>query len=115
MFTVEQIQNLLSSGKYEHTRHALHRIVERNISAFEIREAATNAELIEDYPSDKYGPSCLLLGWTKAKRPLQLHVSKSENITVKIITLYEPTLDEWENYRIREYCYEMYSMRHWCP
>jgi hypothetical protein len=34
------------------------------ISVQEIREAIAVGEVIEDYPNDKYGPSCLILGFT---------------------------------------------------
>jgi hypothetical protein len=54
----------LVAGEFEFTQHALKRVVERNIANAEIREADAHAVIIEDYPSDKYGPSCLLLGMT---------------------------------------------------
>ena len=75
--------------------------MERNISEAEIRQAGTRAILIEDYPDDKYSPSCLLLGFTQAERPLHLQVSYADSDLVKIITLYEPDEDEWYNYRHR--------------
>ena len=27
---------------------------------------------IEDYPNDKYDPSCLILGFTRSRRPLHI-------------------------------------------
>jgi hypothetical protein len=51
--------------------------------------------VIEDYPDDKYGPSCLILGKTKAERILHIQVSYPPS--VKVITLYEPSADEWES------------------
>jgi Domain of unknown function (DUF4258) len=62
MLTEEDIGKLLAAGRYLLSRHALRRMVERNISDAMIREAGAVAELIEDYPNDKYSPSCLLLG-----------------------------------------------------
>jgi len=41
-------------------------------------EAGESAIEIEDYPTDKYYPSCLLLGFTDNARPLHLHVSRME-------------------------------------
>ena len=67
----------------------------------EIRQAGANAELIEDYPDDKYAPSVLLLGFSEADRPLHLQVSRIDSDLVKIITLYEPDETEWYNYRQR--------------
>jgi len=56
--TIEQILRQLADGEFELMRHALRRIVKRNISESEIRQAAKNGHLIEDYPDDKYSPSC---------------------------------------------------------
>lgn len=53
MKTLAEIRVQLSNGDYELSRHALRRVVERNISETEIREAGSNAVIIEDYPADK--------------------------------------------------------------
>jgi len=59
-------------------------------------------EIIEDYPDDKYGPSCLILGFTNAGRPLHLQCSYPSRTLIKIITLYEPDMDIWADFRIRK-------------
>lgn len=69
MKTLEQVQQQLEGGQFEFSRHALRRAVERNISEQEIREAGARAEVIEDYPDDKYSPSALLPGFTVGGRP----------------------------------------------
>ena len=69
MKTLLQIQRQLADGEFEFSRHAFRRVVERNIREQEIREAGTKAEVIENYPDDKYSPSALLLGFTGAGRP----------------------------------------------
>jgi len=56
MKSLEQLRRQLSAGELEFSRHAFKRAVERNIADNEIRAAAANAELIEDYPDDKYSP-----------------------------------------------------------
>lgn len=102
MKTVAEICRQLSQGEFEFSRHAFKRAVERNISDQEIREVGAVAKIIEDYPDDKYSPSCLLLGFTVAQRPLHLQVSRPETSLVKIITLYEPDEREWLNYEQRK-------------
>src|SRR5438093_12462316 len=67
----------------------------------EIREAGATAELIDDYPDDKYSPSALLLGFTAGGRPLHFQVSFAETDLTKIITIYEPDPNEWVDYRRR--------------
>lgn len=49
-------------------------MIERNISEAKIREVSVTMEVVEDYPDDKYSPSCLLLGFTLANRALYLQV-----------------------------------------
>jgi hypothetical protein len=101
MKTLADIRRQLAAGEFEFSRHALHRVVERNIAEQEIREAGANAEVIEDYPDDKYSPSALLLGFTAAGRPLHFQVSYAETDMTKIITIYQPNPAEWENHRKR--------------
>ncbi len=98
MKSIEDIQQHLFLGQFEFSHHAFKRAIERNISDLEIREAGKNAKLIEDYPDDKYSPSCLVLGFTKAERPLHIQVSRSDSNLVKIITFYEPSEHEWITY-----------------
>ncbi|MDO8752358.1 MAG: DUF4258 domain-containing protein [Anaerolineales bacterium] len=101
MKTFEQICRQLSIGEFEFSRHALKRAVERNISDSEIAQAAGSAELIEDYPDDKYSPSCLMLGFTNENRPLHIQASFANTPMVRIITLYEPDPEEWIEFRKR--------------
>ena len=85
-------------GEFDFSRHAFKRLVERNISGAEIQQAGSRANVIEEYPDDKYSPSCLLLGFTRDGRPLHMQVSLADTDLVKIITLYEPHTDEWVGY-----------------
>jgi len=101
MKTLLQIQQQLAAGEFEFSRHALRRVVERNISEQEIREAGAKAEVIEKYPDDKYSPSALLLGFAAAGRPLHFQVSYAESDLTKIITIYEPDPTEWIENRKR--------------
>ena len=101
MKTLAQVQVQLSTGEFNFSRHALIRLVERNISQLEIMQAGLESEIIEEYPDDKYSPSCLLLGYTQNRRPLHIQISLADTRLVKIITLYEPDMEEWINYSER--------------
>ncbi len=101
MKILERVQSQLASGEFEFSRHALKRVVERNISEQDIRQAGAQANIIEDYPDDKYSPSCLLLGFTQTGRPLHIQVSLAETDLVRVITVYEPDPSEWINYSQR--------------
>ncbi|MFM9970128.1 MAG: DUF4258 domain-containing protein [Burkholderiales bacterium] len=101
MKTLAQIRQQLTNGQFDFSQHAFQRAVERNISEVEIRAAGVQAQIIEEYPEDKYSPSILILGFTTAGRALHLQVSLADADFTKIITLYEPDPEEWENNRNR--------------
>ncbi len=98
MRNLEDIRHQLANGEFEFSQHAFKRAVERNISDGEIRQAGQQAKPIENYPDDKYAPSCLLLGFTRSNRPLHIQVSYVESDFLKIITIYEPHPEEWYDF-----------------
>ena len=96
------IRKRVNEGHYRFTIHAFERCVERNISPIEINEVILSGEIIEEYPQDKYGPSCLIYGTTKKGRRIHVHCSVDP---VWIITAYDPTLnpEEWDkDYKRRQ-------------
>lgn len=102
MQEITRIRILLSQGSFDFSRHAFLRAVERNISDLEILEVGQNAEIVEDYPDDKYSPSTLILGFTRLGRPLHLQVSCFPPDRIRIITLYEPDPVLWGGFRRRK-------------
>lgn len=88
---------------YEFSKHAVDQSIIRDISVLELEDAiASQSEVIEDYPNDKYGPSCLILGFTKAGRPLHVQCTYPSRSLIRIITLYEPDPKLWIDFRVRK-------------
>jgi hypothetical protein len=98
---IEEIRAKIQAGQFEFSKHAVDQSILRQISVQELRGAIANGEIIEDYPEDKYGPSCLILGFTQAGRPLHVQCSYPSRPLVKIITLYEPDPSQWIDFRVR--------------
>ena len=71
---IRELRSKIANGQFEFSQHAVDQSIIRHISVQEIREAFATCEIVEDYPDDKYGPSCLVLGFTLADRPL--HIAK---------------------------------------
>ena len=69
---IDRIRDRFRRLEYEFSLHALDQSVARQISTIEIEEAIENGEIIEDYPTDKYGPSFLFCGLTRDNRPLHI-------------------------------------------
>lgn len=76
--------------------HAIERMVEREISADDVRAVVERGKEIESYPNDFPYPSRLLLGWSGA-RPLHVvsACNAADDETI-IVTVYEPDPDLWE-------------------
>lgn len=98
---IQQLRDKIARSQFEFSEHAVNQSILRHISVQEVREAIANGEIIEDYPDDKYGPSCLILGLTSVDRPLHIQCSYPSRPLVKIITLYEPDPDLWIDFRTR--------------
>ena len=103
MGLLEEIREKIAARQYEYSKHAVDQTILRAISVSELEEAISNqSEVIEDYPEDKYVPSCLILGFTRGNRPLHVQCSYPSRPLVKIVTVYEPDPDIWTNHRIRK-------------
>jgi hypothetical protein len=80
-----------------YTNHAVKQMFQRNISTNEVEEVLESGEVIMEYIDDKPFPSKLLFSIINL-RPLHIVCSfnEKENTSI-IITVYEPSLDVWEN------------------
>jgi len=102
MNMLAEIRSKIQRRQYEFSRHAVDQTLLRDITVKELEEAIANrSEIIEDYPDDKYGPSCLILGFTKVGRPLHVQCSYPSRPSIKIITVYQPDPDQWTDLRVR--------------
>ena len=95
------VRDKVEGDQFEFSKHAVDQTVVRGILVEEVREAFADAEVIEEYPDDKYGPSCLILGRTINGRPLHIQCSYPSRPIVKIVTVYEPDPARWLNFRQR--------------
>ena len=83
--------------------HAIRQISrpDRMISTEEVREAIFAGEIIEEYPDDQRGESCLLLR-VRAGRVLHVVCAPKEEY-LAVITAYLPSPEQWSaDFRTRE-------------
>ena len=98
---IKEIRRKIQRQEYEYSLHAAEQSVLRRIARREVEEALECGAVIEDYPSDKYGPSCLVLGYTKGGRPLHIRCTHPVRTRIKIITVYVPDPGEWVDFQKR--------------
>ena len=83
--------------------HAIRQMArpERMITTRDIRSMIFSGEIIEDYPEDQRGHSCLMLGFDESNRAIHVVCSPKDEY-LAIITAYLPDKDEWSNdFRLR--------------
>jgi hypothetical protein len=101
-----EIRRLLRDDRYEFSFHAQQERLEENLDVEEIAEAILGqSEILEEYPNDPRGESCLLLafvgiqavhvviGWARRQR--------DGTKTLRVITVYKPAFPKWVDARTR--------------
>ena len=78
--------------------HALRQMnaPDRMISTQEVREVVFHGDVIEDYPEDRRGHSCLILGWGERGRSIHV-VCAPKKEYLAIITAYLPDPEQWHS------------------
>ncbi len=98
---IDKIKQKVLGNKFRLSQHAENEKQQDKIYFKEINEVSKNLELIEYYPDDPRGHSCLLLGFTLEGKPLHFVCGDLEKEKILFITIYRPQSAEWINYRIR--------------
>lgn len=93
---IDQLRQKIACGQVEYSLHAVRQMIERNITPEEVAQTVLAGEVIEDYPEDNYGPSCLIYGMTQSRRRLHVQCTHPGRPLLKVITAYEPNPAAWD-------------------
>ncbi len=69
---------------------------DRIISTQEVRAVVFQGMVVESYPEDVRGHSCLMLGWGEGDRPLHVVCAPKPDY-LAVITTYLPNPEQWES------------------
>jgi hypothetical protein len=97
---MQWIKEQVEKENYQFKLHAVERGSIRGIDPLDVKEALLNGEIIEDYPDDKRGHSCLVYGNTWNGKDIHVLCGRAYDI-LWIITVYEPDPTEWINPKTR--------------
>jgi hypothetical protein len=100
----EKIRELASEVRYELSKHAEREREIDMIAVEELEEALKACEIIEEYPDDPRGISCLALGFCRQRPIHAVCTIKDEPEELFLITVYDPSKssDKWtDNYHKR--------------
>jgi len=95
------IKEKVKEHEYEFSAHADNERQSDKISVAEVENALLQGELLEHYPDDPRGSSCLILGYGNEGYPIHIVCGKTLLGTMRIITVYTPALPKWVNPRTR--------------
>ena len=96
MLTIELIQSLCHQGKIQWTNYVMQRLIKRNISREDVKNAIASGKVIEYYPDDFPYPSCLILSLALKSGPLHIVCGVGDGI-LWIITAYRPDPLQWDD------------------
>lgn len=97
---IEEIKKQAEKYQFILTFHAHEERQAEAIDLEDIRTALMSGEIIEDYPQDQRGQSCLVFGYSNI-RPIHVVCGKSKVGWLKIITVYIPKAPKWITPKIR--------------
>ncbi len=97
---IEEIKKRVIEGKYLLTNHARSRMNERRVRMEDVEDLIMNGMIIEEYPDSKPCPAALILG-PVAGCSCHVVIAYCEEY-LRIIMVYWPEDDKWENYRLRK-------------
>ena len=100
-----ELNGFVTQGHREFSAHAQRERLADDLDVIEIEQALLNGEILEQYPSDPRGESCLVLGFSGA-RPIHVVLgwasrAEPERTTLRVITVYVPQPPKWSDARTR--------------
>ena len=102
---LDEIRQLVREGKYEVSLHAQQERLEDDLDVAQIETAIMEGEIIEEYPDDPRGSSCLVAGHAAA-RPVHVVLAWArrkapDERILRVVTVYIPRSPKWRDYRTR--------------
>ena len=99
------IDNLIDAIKNDRIRitdHADEEAHNDNLSFEEVITSVLNGQVIEDYPTDRPFPSCLVFGENYKREPIHsVWAYNEENRWAVLITVYRPDPERWIDWKTR--------------
>lgn len=95
MDVLEHIREQIILDNYEFSFHAESEREDEHILVQELEQSIMSGELLEDYPDDPRGHSCLIVGFTHAGRAIHSVWGLLSSGRVRVITVYTPLPPKW--------------------
>ena len=100
---ISDIIEAIRANRVRITDHADEEAEDDRLMFDEIYFSVFHGEIIEDYPTDKPYPSCLIYGQTFSGDPVHsVWAYNAQSQWAVLVTVYRPDPDRWINWRERK-------------
>ena len=97
-----KFQEKVRRDEYELSYHAEKERYAEDILIHDLETTIFNGEILEDYPDDPIGPSCLILGYSR-KQAIHIVCGYTHTEWIRVITVYLPKPPKWIDERKRAF------------
>ena len=99
-FDPDFIRAEIGKQSYQISNHADDERLADGLTITELETALLDCEIIESYPEDPRGESCLALGFV-VEKPVHVVCGRNRSGHLVLITVYIPSMPKWKNPRTR--------------
>lgn len=93
---LEWIQERVRRREYLLSLHADEERRDDGLDMADLEEALLNGQILEEYPKDRRGPSCLVYG-TFQGQPIHVICGRNQSGWMVVITVYIPSEPKWQS------------------
>jgi hypothetical protein len=99
--TPDFIRTEIAQQSYEISVHADNERLADGFMVSQLEVALSRCEVLESYPDDPRGESCLVLGFAPDDRIVHIVCGRNRSGHLVLITVYLPTMPKWRDPRTR--------------
>ncbi|MFZ5502289.1 MAG: DUF4258 domain-containing protein [Pseudomonadota bacterium] len=98
---IQWVCQQVEAGIYEWSGHADDERQAERIPIEDVEDALRHGEILEAYPHDRRGPSCLVLGYSRQGYAIHIVCGQTPLRRLRLITVYTPSPPKWIDDRTR--------------
>jgi hypothetical protein len=95
--SVDFIRLAVEVQDYEISLHADAERLADGLTLLQVEAALSSCIVIEEYPNDPRGESCLVMGFTPDGGPVHVVCGRNQSGALVLITIYIPSFPKWKD------------------
>jgi len=94
-FTPDCVRAEIQRQTYEISLHADDERISDGLTVSQLETVLSDCQILEHYPDDPRGESCLALGFMSEGTPVHVVCGRNRSKRLILITVYVPTMPKW--------------------